>query len=220
MGLRPTRSHVSTSAIAPDISRCGHGRDDTDLPKTMWLVSMWPTRCSRRQNESEAAFIAGNPNGRRILTDPDEPAMDSVQLMHNAPAEVDTCQKRRLLSARVRTREKAKRHRRKLENSFGRRWSTFGKANMALDPPNRRSPSVSRKPGAPASSSPLPKLARPLIGRANRPSGISSTRAPGETVNGRDRLAGIELALSCQAGKRRFEWLTAPGTRSKGLPTM
>jgi hypothetical protein len=52
--------------------------------------------------------------------------------------------------------------------------------NMALDPRNRRSRSVSRKPGAPASSCPRPKPAPPAPELANKPSAsrASSQQTP------------------------------------------
>lgn len=75
------------------------------------------------------------------------------------------------------TPAKANRHPRRLVSSSGKRSSTFEKASMALDLPNKRLPLGFRRPDAPASSCPRPKLVKPVRGRASRPSARSGAQA-------------------------------------------
>ena len=88
------------------------------------------------------------------------------------------CLRRRPSPALAGTHNRARRPRRKLENSFAKRWTISAKASTALDPPSRRLPSVCRRPDAPASSFPHRRRARPAPGLAHRPRAISSEARP------------------------------------------
>jgi len=121
------------------------------------------------------------------------------------------CQSRRPSNAPGATSARERRHPRRQENSFAKRFITFAKASTAHVPPSRRLPSACRRRGAQASS------CRRLLVAPRRPPNAAPLPQARPAGNGRARLHGARVRCAARysakaaAPRRARHWHVRQG---------
>jgi uncharacterized protein (TIGR02284 family) len=109
-----------------------------------------PNRPDRAKTPSRLTIVSFVPAAvaRRCRS----PTRFSLRPTMSSEAKHFRCLKKKQLNERAKTSVKAKHLLLKRASSYAKRWSTFGKANMALARPSRRSPSGYQRHAEPESS--------------------------------------------------------------------